>query len=169
MIDIWRRSCILVAGIAVTLILSGSCVWAESTVTHDSSQPISISSDRLEADDLAGRVKFFGHVVAEQGGLSLYADQVELFYQGEKRDIERLEAHGDVRIVQGDRVATAGKAVFYNKEKRIVLTESPAVHQGNDSISGDEITFYLDEEKSVVNSREGSRINAVFHPQKAEQ
>jgi len=153
----------------MALTLFVPCVWAEPAVSHDSSQPINVSSDRLEADDQAGRVKFLGHVVVEQGGLSLYADEIQLYYQGDKRDIERLEAYGDVRIVQGERVATAGKAVFFNREKRIVLTESPVVHQGDDSISGDEITFYLEQEKSVVNSKEGSRINAIFHPQKADQ
>ncbi len=35
---------------------------------YDRTQPIDISSDRLEADDAARRMKFIGNVVARQGG-----------------------------------------------------------------------------------------------------
>ena len=79
-------------------------------------------------------------------------------------EIERIEASGSVRIVQGNRVATGQKASFFNKERKIVLTGSPRVYQGNDFLEGDEIIVLLDEGKSIVKSDQGSRVNAVFHP-----
>ncbi len=130
-------------------------------------QPIEISSDRLEGDDAAGVVRFQGSVVARQGKLTIYAEQVTLFYKPGSREFDRVEAFQSVRIVQGNRVATSDKAVYFNQEGRVVLTGSPKVHQGDDFVQGDEITVFLNEEKSIVKSRQGNRVNAIFHPQGA--
>jgi lipopolysaccharide export system protein LptA len=129
--------------------------------------PIHVRSDRLEAEQQMNRVTFSGNVVAEQGDVTIYADELTLNYRSDSREIEQLEALGDVRIVQGDRVATSEKAVYQSSEGRIVLTGSPKVHQGQSFIEGDEIVFLLDEEKSLVKSKEG-RVNAVFQPQGTE-
>jgi lipopolysaccharide export system protein LptA len=40
---------------------------------YDSSQPINISADRLEADDVTRQVKFVGNVAARQGDVVIYA------------------------------------------------------------------------------------------------
>ncbi|HXV21937.1 MAG TPA: lipopolysaccharide transport periplasmic protein LptA [Desulfuromonadales bacterium] len=132
--------------------------------SYDSSQPINITSDRLEADDAARQVKFLGNVVARQGEVVIYSAVLTLIYSEGSKDIDRVEADRDVRIVQGDRVATAEKAVFYQADGRIVLTGNARVHQGADFVEGDVITVFLGEEKSVVQGREGSRVNAIFHP-----
>ena len=126
--------------------------------------PIQIRSDRLEAEQQMNRVTFSGEVIAEQGDVTIYADEIILHYLPESREIEQMVSLGDVRIVQGERVATAQKAVYRRTEGRIVLTGSPRIHRGQSFIEGDEIIFFLDEEKSLVKSEDG-RVNAVFHPE----
>jgi lipopolysaccharide export system protein LptA len=135
---------------------------------YDRSQPIDISADRLEADDAARRMKFIGNVVARQGGVVIYAAEVVIGYREGGQDVETITAEGGVRIVQGERVATARKGIFYRSEGRIVLSGDARVKQGEDFVRGDEITVLLGEEKSIVQGPEGSRVNAVFHP-KGEQ
>lgn len=130
--------------------------------------PVQVRSDRLEADQQMNRVTFVGNVVAEQGDVTIYADELVLYWRGENREIERIESFGDVRIVQGERVATSQKAIYRSNEGRIVLTGSPKVHRGQSFIEGDEIIFLLDEEKSLVKGEEG-RVNAVFQPEEEEQ
>lgn len=126
--------------------------------------PVSVTSDRLEADDKLHQVRFSGNVVARQGDVAIYAGELMLVYPEAGRDIERIDATGSVRIVQGNRIATGEKASFFNAERKIVLTGSPRVYQGDDFLEGDEIIVFLDEERSVVKSDQGSRVNAVFHP-----
>lgn len=147
-------------------LLTGFASAAEKTPVggFDSSQPINISSDRLEADDAARQVKFLGNVVARQGEVVIYSAVLTLFYSEGSKEIDRVEADRDVRIVQGERVATGDKAVFYQADGRIVLSGNARVHEGADFVEGDVITVFLGEEKSVVQGREGSRVNAVFHP-----
>jgi lipopolysaccharide export system protein LptA len=147
-------------------LLAGFASAAEKTpvVGFDRSQPINITSDRLEADDAARQVKFLGNVVARQGEVVIYSAVLTLFYSEGSKEIDRVEADRDVRIVQGERVATGDKAVFYQADGRIVLSGNARVHEGADFVEGDVITVFLGEEKSVVQGREGSRVNAVFHP-----
>jgi len=147
------------------LLPAGICLAAEKgTEIPVRNQPIHITSDRLEADDAANQVRFEGDVVAKQGDVVIYADSMTVFYRPEDREVERVEALNNVRIVQGPKVATGQKGIYYRNEGRIVLTGSPRVHQGEDFVEGDEITVFLGEEKSIVSGEGGSRVNAVFHP-----
>lgn len=152
------------------LALSAPCLAAESAPGQDfSKEPIHITSDRMEADDAARRVTFRGDVVARQGDVVIYAQEMDVFYQEGTREVERVEALRDVRIVQGPKVATGQKGIFYRAEGRLVLTGSPRVHQGEDFVEGDEVTVFIGEERSVVSSEGGSRVNAVFHPKGQQQ
>jgi len=148
---------------AVLLMFCAVPAWAvDSPQVQD--QPLEVTSGRLEADESARKVTFFDKVVARQGDVVIYAEMLAIFYAGEKRDVERIVAEKDVRIVQGDRVVTGGRAEYDHRTGIIELTGQPKVHQGKDAVSGDKITVYLNEEKSVISSDGGSRVNALFHP-----
>lgn len=156
------------AFLTLILLLAGSCfaLAAEKPTPLGDRQgaPIDITSDRLEADDAARTVRFLGQVVARQADVTLYAREMIIFLPPQGQEIDRIEAYGDVRIVQGERVATGEKALYRNQQGEIHLTGSPKVHQGNDMIAGEEIIVYLNEERSVVKGGETSRVKAIFHP-----
>jgi lipopolysaccharide export system protein LptA len=125
---------------------------------------IHIVSDRLEADDLAKKVKFIGNVVVRRGDVSLYAAEVLVTYLQGRGDVEEINAKGNVRIIQNDRIATADRATLYQKEGKIVLNGSARLLQGQDSVAGEEIIVLINEEKSIIKAQEGGRVNATFHP-----
>lgn len=151
----------------LTVLLPVGPALAQESAPDFSREPIQITADRLEADDARHRVTFLGDVVARQGDVVIYAQQMDVLYQEESREVERVEALRDVRIVQGTKVATGDKGVFYRAEGRLVLTGSPRVHQGEDFVEGDEVTVFLNEERSIVSSEGGSRVNAIFHPKES--
>lgn len=126
--------------------------------------PVKIVSDRLEADDMARKVKFVGHVVVRRGDVTLYAQEVLVTYLQGKGDIEEIIASGEVRIIQNDRIATAARAILYQKDARIVLSGSARLLQGKDSIEGEEITVFINEEKSIIKAGQDGRVQAIFHP-----
>ena len=131
---------------------------------HDSKQPVHITSQQLQADGVLNRVRFIGEVEARQGNVVITAPEMVLYFQEPNREIDRIEAFPGVRVVQGGRTATGDKGVYFAKEGKIVLTGSVQVRKGEDSLDGDEIVIFLDGEKSVVSSKEGGRVKAVFHP-----
>lgn len=127
-------------------------------------EPLKVKSDNLTADNDKKTATFEGKVVARQGDLTLYADRLVVSYAGAGSDLSRVEAFGNVRILQGDRQATSGHAVYDPKQARIVLDENPKVVVGDDVITGKVITYFVNEKRSVVTGGPKERVEAVIHP-----
>jgi lipopolysaccharide export system protein LptA len=110
-------------------------------------------------------VTFEGNVVAVQADVTLHANRVHAEYSREAKAIERIEAEGDVRVVQGDREARAPRATFFNLEQRVVLSGGADLRQGENTLKGETLTLYLRENRSVVTGGEGGgRVRAVINP-----
>lgn len=131
--------------------------------------PLEITSKQLEADETAGTVVFIGEVVAVQADVTIYAGRLTVYYRRDDRQVERVVAEEDVRIIQGDKVATGQRAVYLRSKAEIVLTGDPRVNQGQDFVTGDKITVLLNENRSIVDSNNEGRVNAVFHPRSQKQ
>jgi lipopolysaccharide export system protein LptA len=70
-----------------------------------------------------------------------------------------------VRIDNGTRWATGGRAVFEQGNRTFVLTETPVLHDGSNEVTGDRVIVYLDENRSeVVGGKK--RVKAVLYPGK---
>lgn len=127
-------------------------------------QPIEITADRLNADSASDSVTFEGNVQARQADVTLFADRLVAEYSRKDRNIEKITAEGNIRVVQGDKVARSARAVFYNLEQRIVLSGEAVLAQGENTLQGDTVTIYLRENRSVVTGGKGGRVRAVLHP-----
>lgn len=129
-----------------------------------SSLPITIKSNELTADNKGKTAVFSGKVVARQADITIYADKVTINYGAAKGEVEQIEANGSVRIVQENRTGIADHAVYNSSQGLIVLTGSPKVMQGSDTITGEKITYYIDEDRSMVTGGAGKRVEAIIQP-----
>jgi lipopolysaccharide export system protein LptA len=135
------------------------------TASDLGSRPIEVSADRLNADNTRDSVMFEGNVVAKQGDVTMYANRLSAQYDSRTNAIERIEAEGNVRFLQGDREARAPRATFYNLEQRVVLSGGATLKQGENTLQGDAVTIYLRENRAVVTGSEGGgRVRAVIIP-----
>jgi len=152
----------------------------------ETSTPIAIEADRLESSQEQSSVVFSGNVQANQGDLIINADEMTVFYTRtaiqqasppaentapQARKIDKIMARGNVKIVQGDRVA-AGDTMDFNADDRIVILSGNAkAWQDQNMISGEKIVLYLDEGKSVVekSGSEGERVRAFIYPSSQEK
>ena len=149
--------------------------------------PISISADRMEADDPQGVVTFSDAVVARQGDMTITCDQMKVYYAhneaagktastgrtGEagapfssgSRQIDRVECEGNVKVVEGERMAVGKKALYLAQAqpRRIVLTGDARVWQGRDSLTGHQVTYYLDSQRSLVEGGKRERVRTTYH------
>ena len=151
-----------------------------------SKHPVVVTSDTLDADNKAKIATFSGTVVAKQlqekETLYIYCDKLIVYYtddtekkpgaapKSEKKEgvaqqskIDKIIATGQVKIVQGEDVATGENATFYNAEQKIVLTGNPKVWQGKNLVKGEEITVWIRENRSQVTSKGPNRVQAVIH------
>ncbi|MCD6527525.1 MAG: lipopolysaccharide transport periplasmic protein LptA [Desulfuromonas sp.] len=154
--------------ILIVLVTSSAAEQAE--LKHDASLPVHITSQRLEADDFAGFFIFEGDVQAQQGDVYIYADKLTVFYtDSEKKEIDRVVAETDVRIVQLQRVATGQKAIFFQQQGRVELTGDPRVVQGENVVEGEKIVVFLNDNRSIVEGGEKGRVKAIFVPGQSPQ
>lgn len=126
-------------------------------------KPVTIVSDTMEASSGDRLVIFRGDVVAEEDFL-LCSDELRIVY-GEGNEVQDITATGRVRIFYEDRVAECGVAVYDRNERKLVLTEDPVVKQCGDMVRGDRITFYLDDERALVESGGQGRVRALIMPE----
>lgn len=127
-----------------------------------SNLPITVKSNELSADNKGKTAVFSGKVVAKQGDVTIFCDRMTVYYGNNQGDVDKIEADGNVRIVQENRTGMASHAVYESRLGKITLTGgSPKVMQGEDTVSGEIITYFIDDERSSVS---GGRVEAVIHP-----
>jgi lipopolysaccharide export system protein LptA len=142
---------------------------AKVTDSVDKSQPIDITSDKVEAYWKENLVIFKGNVIARQKDMVIYADSVEVVTNEDGKRIERVIAGGNVKIQQGLRVAHCQKAVFYNLDQKLVLTGDPKVSEGDNIVLGDEIIFDIDKNRVEVKGGPSGRGKAKVQPGEIEK
>jgi lipopolysaccharide export system protein LptA len=74
-----------------------------------------------------------------------------------KQRIKEIIAEGNVDITSSDRHATSKKAVFNETLRTVVLTGDAHVQQLGNWVTGERVTVYLDENRSVVEGGGGDR------------
>jgi lipopolysaccharide export system protein LptA len=141
----------------------------KETKLVDKSQPIDVTSDKVEAYWKENLVIFKGNVIARQKDMVIYADSLEVVTNEDGKGIERVIAGGNVKIQQGLRVAHCQKAVFYNLDQKLVLTGEPKVSEGENVVSGDEIIVDIDKNRVEVKGGANGRGKAKIEPGEIEK
>lgn len=130
-----------------------------------SDQPIEISSQQLEAWQAERKSVFTGEVVARQGDMTLWTDQLSVYFNADQSQVDRMEAEGQVRIKQLDRTARAERAVYRREAGTLVLSGNAEVSEGDNRIAGEEITLYIEDNRSLVKGSPERRVEAIIIPQ----
>ena len=127
-------------------------------------EPVDITSDRMVANYKSREITFEGNVRVTHCDFSLKSDSIRTNHSDDGNRISRIVAVGNVRIEQGERVATAGEAEYDGEEGRIILREKPLLVEGGNRIRGDLILLYLLEDRVEVQGG----VNAVLKPEEFE-
>ncbi len=70
-----------------------------------------------------------------------------------------------MKIVQNERMAVAGKALYDNAKRTITLTEGPRLWQGTDVMVANTIIIYLDENRVDSQGGEENPIRFKINPE----
>ena len=132
--------------------------------------PVTVNADQLENLQKEGLVVFTGNVVARQNNSVQYADRMEVYLDEKGDRILRTVSTGNIRIITKDcRTGTARRAEYYDLEQRVVLMGGARVWQDDTVVSGETITIYLSQDRSVVQGGTQERVKAVFFPREQNQ
>ncbi len=154
-------------GLLFLLLLVSPVLTVEGQPQNSPVGSIEVSSRQMEVDQAKGTVLFLGSVVGKRGEMTIYADKLTLYLVDidGKRNIERLTAAGQVRVVDGERVARANNLEYLQAEEKMILTGKAEVHQAANLVSGEEIILFIREDRSLVKSGKDGRVKAVFLPE----
>jgi lipopolysaccharide export system protein LptA len=143
----------------------GSAAGRKPASRDDRSQPVTVDADKMERFGKEGLVVFTGNVVARQNNSVQYTDRMEVYLDERGDRIVRTVSTGAVRIITRDcRTGTAKRAEYHDLEQRVVLIGNARVWQDDNVVSGETITIFLSQDRSVVEGGRQERVKAVFHP-----
>ncbi|MCK9555552.1 hypothetical protein M0R36_07025 [bacterium] len=121
-------------GIEQEIKRSPTVITCEGPLNVDYNNNIVILNRNVFVEDKYGTIK---------------ADKVKLTFNKDEKRIERIEALGNVAIEQEDKTANCEEAVFIMDNRTVVLKGNPVVKRGTDTLTGEKITFYIDENRMV--------------------
>ena len=146
-----------------------------SSTSTPKAQKIHITAQRLVSDAGNNCAEFIGHVEAHQGDTQILADSLKIYFKGDSgkeqasatQSLEKLVATGNVEIKFDNRLAVARQAVYITAQRVLTLIGPGAtVTSGDNTISGETITFYRDDGRfTVEGGGPGGRVKAVILPE----
>jgi lipopolysaccharide export system protein LptA len=139
----------------------------KGTAAQDRGQPVTVDADRLVSDQKQGLVIFTGNVVARHNNSTQYADRMEVYLDEKGDKVMRTVSTGAVRIITRDcRTGTAQRAEYDDAEQRVVLIGDARVWQDENVVTGERITIFLAEDRSMVEGGAGGRVKSIFYPKR---
>lgn len=175
------------------------------TLRFVSDSPLKITANEVVAQTTSnGRKVFYnGAVKATQGDLTMTCDHLELFWKENNRDtrpssganslgmgdlasLQSIRAYGDVKFVQGERMAVSGEALYDHQKGTITLKKGnqggpiPRLWFGKNTTVAEIIVVYINENrvemKNISNSNKvkkgGSkdeRTVTIVYPKRQKQ
>jgi lipopolysaccharide export system protein LptA len=155
--NLFRLGC----SFAVFFLLSASAYSAEEVKKVKG--PITITSQRLTADNQAGTGLFEISVVARTPDMTIYTDKMLVSYEKKTGNVTRIDATGKVKFIKEDRVITSQEATYYADGEKVIFMGEPRAVQGENVVTGSRMTYFMNEDRFFV---EGSK---VFLTKKKEQ
>jgi len=145
-------------------------------------QPVKINAATLEVREKDKMATFSGDVHVLNGDTELRCKSLVVFYDeetagsknmkaadpgpGGEHSIKRIEAKGNVIVVQKDQHATGDAAIFNMRENIVTLTGNVVVTRLQNVLRGQRLTVDL---TNGVSKMDGGRVDAFIDTRKSEQ
>jgi len=143
--------------------------------------PVRITSDKMVYSQTENAVVFQGNVHGVQADMAIWAAKVTAYFsdkgkgkKGAAKDgqekgpgdfgdkIERIVAEGDVRLVSGKNEGACAQLTYYVADGLLRMEGNPILREGQNTVRGDVIKFYIRENRSEVLSGAQRRVEAIF-------
>jgi len=142
---------------------------------HDSTAPITVTSDQVHYDTDGKTGTFVGNVLVIQGDDRMRSDQVRVVASVDGK-VDRIYATGNVVLNSPNSGTATGENGVYSVGPRIVeMTGNVVLKKDGDVMRGSQLTVSLDTGKAVLTNdgrapgAPGTRVQAVFMPKSQQQ
>lgn len=169
----WLGLALIVLGAGAGLAAAQGATVPFGGAKHDASQPVEITSDKLDLDQAAGTAVFTGTVRVAQGALRLAADRVEVFYDEAAKaggsgsgsgsgsgQVQRMVATGNVTLSNGTEAAEAKQATYEVGAGTIAMQGDVLLTQGKNALSSQTLDIDLNAGTAALQGR----VQTIFVP-----
>ena len=176
---------LVVTGVVVACAVCGSDAMAQKNqgppnalqgFSQNRDEPVKIRAASLELREKDKMATFTGDVYVLQGDTEMRCKQLVVFYEeetgasprpvkaadpgpGGDRQIRRIEAKGNVVVIQKDQNATGDAATFNMRENTVTLVGNVVVTRGTDVLRGQRLVVDL---TSGVSKMDQGRVEGLF-------
>jgi len=147
--------------------------------------PVRITSDKMVYNQAENSVVFLGNVHGTHTDMAIWAERITAYFSEKKKGkdskpqekapgdfgdtIERIVAEGNVRLVANKNEGACAKLTYMVAEGFIRMDGNPILREGQNTVRGDSIKFYIRENRSEVLSGDQRRVEAIFYTPKGEK
>lgn len=174
----------LMVSFVLVLILAGGNLRAQESEL-DESGPMHIEADRVVYGQEERRINFLGQVHVQRPDFELWCEEMTVFLNtengngdgeasqesnlGSAGNVRKIVAVDNVHLVMEDREATSDRAEYFAQESKIILVNNVELKENKNTVRGHQVTFWLEENRSEIVGKEGSRVKAVFFPEQEDK
>ena len=156
---------------------SAACAVAAPLPGADGNLPVDVTADNMVYSADKNTVVFQGKVEAVRGAFKMWSETLTLYLKStgnaeagktatvpatERNDLDRIVAEKNVRFQNGTQTGSAQKATYFAAQNLLVLEGNPVLYDGDNSIKGNVIRYFVNENRSVVEGGPKQRVHAVF-------
>ena len=147
--------------------------------------PVRITSDKMVYNQAENSVVFLGNVHGTHTDMAIWAERITAYFTDKKKPkepkqekgpegdlgdkIERIVADGNVRLVANKNEGACALLTYTVNEGVIRMDGNPILREGQNTIRGDVIKFYIRENRSEVLSGTQHRVEAIFQSPKGDK
>jgi lipopolysaccharide export system protein LptA len=147
--------------------------------------PVRITSDKMVYNQAENSVVFLGNVHGTHTDMAIWAERITAHFSEKKKGkdskqqekgpgdfgdtIERIVAEGNVRLVANKNEGACAKLTYMVAEGVIRMDGNPILREGQNTVRGDSIKFYIRENRSEVLSGDQRRVEAIFYTPKGDK
>lgn len=170
--------------LALFLLAPGIAMAAQNS--FNSKEPIEITSDSLEVQQIENKATFVGNVVAIQKDVRLKSDKMIVYYTqsdeknasvgaDKKQSIKKIEVEGNVFLSTPEETASGTRGDYDVVGEEIHLYDNVVLTRGQNTLKGNQLTYNFATGRSVVTggavaekgaSAGKERVRALFVPEK---
>lgn len=141
--------------------------------------PVRITSDKMVYSQTENAVVFQGNVHGTQADMAIWANKVTAYFSAKEKKpqgknapekapgdfgdkIERIVAEGEVRLVAGKNEGACAQLTYFVADGLLRMEGNPILREGQNTVRGDVIKYYMRESRSEVLSGSQRRVEAIF-------
>ncbi len=166
------------------LVFTKNLYAEEKNIMPTGDVPTKINADTMDYLSEENIIIFSGDVFVQRADFNLWADKITVYLKENENkkaeesaadpissmqsgDIDTIIADDNVRMKYNTNTGKSGKAIYEAEKALLIMQQDPILYDNDNSITGEEIRYYLNESRSEVIGGT-KRVEAFFSSESAE-